>query len=307
MKKPNLHIVRVLLLIAILAFSSTSVPAEELIILSMNTEFFFDHEAPHGEVVGSSNGPPIPTEQEWKTKAKAIAKKIDSTYANIVGLAEVENQRVVEEVKANLHNPASWHVVFEEGRDTFTGQDVALLTKYPAIQESITNFPDEREVYFQNDKEESVNPSKILAATIILEDMDFYLIVTHLISRRGNNDAKRLAQANVLRRHAVMAMMKNQNVIVMGDMNDTPETPAIKRIRGLDDIWQDLIQTANEVPAEERYTYVHEGEKNLLDHILLSPSLYKYFRQVSQEKRCKIIGLDGISGHRAVLARVRVE
>lgn len=299
---------RILLLASIVfALACASVPAEELIILSMNTEFFFDHEAPHGNVVGSSNGPPIPTEQQWKAKAKAIAKKIDSTYANIVGLTEVENKKVVEEVKANLHNPASWHIVFEEGRDTFTGQDVALLTKYPAIQESITNFPGEREVYFQNNKEENVNPSKILSATIIVEDMDFYIIVAHLISRRGDNDAKRLAQANVLRRHAVMAMMKNQNVIIMGDMNDTPETLVIKRIRGLDDIWQDLIQTANEIPVKDRYTYVYQGQKNLFDHILLSPSLYKYFRQVSQEERCRIIGSEGISDHRAVLARVRIE
>lgn len=300
-------------LIGILLFTSTvlafysPVSSEELIILSMNTEFFFDHEPPHGQVVGSSSTNPVPTEQQWKAKAKAIAKKIDSTYANIVGLVEVENQRVVEEVKANLHNPASWNVVFEEGRDTFTGQDVALLTKYPPVQGSVTNFPDEREVYFQNNEEGSTNPSKILAATIVVEDMDFCIIVAHLISRRGDNDVKRLAQANVLIRHAVMAMMKNQNVIVMGDMNDTPETPAIKRIRGLDDIWQDLIQTANEVPVEDRYTYVYQGEKNLLDHILLSPSLYKYFRQVSGDKRCKIIGLEGISDHRGVVARVRVE
>ena len=55
--------------------------------------------------------------------------------------------------------------------------------------------------------------------------------------------------------------MADKNVIVMGDMNDTPATPVINRLRGFDDIWVISLQTANAVEVDNRYTYIHEGEK----------------------------------------------
>ena len=57
------------------------------------------------------------------------------------------------------------------------------------------------------------------------------MVVAHLISRRSENDSKRLAQASVIRRHIVKAIAKGRHVIVMGDMNDTPETPVLRRLR----------------------------------------------------------------------------
>ena len=135
---------------------------------------------------------------------------------------------------------------------------------------------------------------------------NFYVLITHLISRRNQNDAKRLAQAAVVRRQIVKALINEMNVIVMGDMNDTPGTPVVKRVRGFDDIWGNLIQTANSVEANDRYTYIYEGQKNLLDHILLSPSLRGEFRDVAAEKRCEIIDVGELSDHRAILARLRI-
>ena len=44
--------------------------------------------------------------------------------------------------------------------------------------------------------------------------------------------------------------MADKNVIVMGDMNDTPTTPVINRLRGFDDIWGDFLQTANAVEVD---------------------------------------------------------
>ncbi|RKU10347.1 hypothetical protein C6502_11585 [Candidatus Poribacteria bacterium] len=89
-------------------------------------------------------------------------------------------------------------------------------------------------------------------------------------------------------------------------MNDTPATPVINRLRGFDDIWGDFLQTANAVEADNRYTYIYEGEKNLLDHLLISPSLRDEFRNVEKVKRCEIIDVGELSDHRAILARLRI-
>ncbi len=276
----------------------------EINILLLNAEFFFDNVEPHGRVVGDSRA--VPTAEAYEAKAKAIAELIDTHQANLVGLVEVENQAVVEKVKSYLATPDEWEVAFDEGRDSYTGQDVAILTQFEIVPGSVTNFPEEREIFFVGGEERDVNPSKILGVELKVDTENFYVLITHLISRRNQNDAKRLAQAAVVRRQIVKALINEMNVIVMGDMNDTPGTPVVKRIRGFDDIWGNLIQTANSVEANDRYTYIYEGQKNLLDHILLSPSLRGEFRDVAAEKRCEIIDVGELSDHRALLARLRI-
>ena len=250
---------------------------------------------------------PVPTAEEYEAKAKAIAEIIDAHEADIVGLVEVENRSVLEKVKYYLASPDDWYIAFDEGRDTYTGQDVAILTKFRIVPGSVTNFPEEREVYFVDDQEYDVNPSKILGVELKIDNQPFYVLITHLISRRGSNDRQTACSSQ--RRASAGCQgddSEDKNVIVMGDMNDTPATPVIKRLRGFDDIWGDFLQTANAVEVDNRYTYIHEGQKNLLDHILISPSLRNEFRNVEKTKRCEIIDVSELSDHRAILARLRI-
>ncbi len=276
----------------------------EIDIFLLNTEFFFDDKEPHGQVVSKSV--PVPTAEQYEAKAKTIAELIDTHKANIVGLVEVENRAVLEKVRYYLASPDNWEIAFDEGRDTYTGQDVAILTKFRIVPGSATNFPDEREVYFVDGQERDVNPAKFLGVELKIDNQPFYVLITHLISRHKSNDAKRLAQATVVRRQAVKGLIAGKNVIVMGGLNDTPATPVINRLRGFDDIWDDFLQTANAVEADNRYTYSHEDQKNLLDHILISPSLQGEFRNVEEGKQCEIIDVGGLSDHRAILARLRI-
>jgi predicted extracellular nuclease len=65
---------------------------------------------------------------------------------------------------------------------------------------------------------------------------------------------------------------------VAGDLNDYRGQPAIHRIRGLDDIFDDLIQTGNvkyfeETELDTRWTYEYQGVRHQIDHILLSYSI----------------------------------
>ena len=276
----------------------------EIDIFLLNTEFFFDDKEPHGQVVSKSV--PVPTAEQYEAKAKTIAELIDTYKANVVGLVEVENRAVLEKVRYYLASPDNWEIAFDEGRDTYTGQDVAILTKFRIVPGSATNFPDEREVYFVDGQERDVNPAKFLGVELKIDNQPFYVLITHLISRHKSNDAKRLAQATVVRRQAVKGLIAGKNVIVMGGLNDTPATPVINRLRGFDDIWDDFLQTANAVEADNRYTYSHEDQKNLLDHILISPSLQGEFRNVEEGKQCEIIDVGGLSDHRAILARLRI-
>ena len=153
----------------------------------LNTEFFFDSEVPHGNIVGPSIK--VPTPDEYDVKARSIANFIDKYQANLVALVEVENRDCVELVQENLNHKEFWQIIFLEGRDTFTGQDVVLLSKFPVIKETITNFPDQWSNCTYQGKSKSVRPSKVLGCELSIHGQSVYLIVAHLISKRSDNDA----------------------------------------------------------------------------------------------------------------------
>lgn len=152
--------------------------------------------------------------------------------------------------------------------------------------------------------EKSVRPSKILGVELKTEGQPTYVLITHLISRILKNDAKRLSQAMVVRRQAIKGLTANKNIIIMDDMNDTPGTLAIQKLRGLDDTWANMIQTAESVDLANRFTYVYQNEKNLLDHILIIPSFQDEFLRIDKERRCQIFDVD-LSNHRAMMVRLR--
>jgi uncharacterized protein len=55
-------------------------------------------------------------------------------------------------------------------------------------------------------------------------------------------------------------------VVVLGDMNDFPWSNAISTLSH-----NELLDLPATLPLAERYTYVYEGNSEVLDHVLLSP------------------------------------
>ena len=302
--KPSLLLLTLIFVMGVILFYGCSSPPDsEVDICLLNTEFFFDPLEPHGRVVGTSID--IPSEAEYRAEAKAIATLIDRYQADLVGLTEVENRACVELVRSYLRRGNEWQVVFKKGRDTYTGQDVAVLSKFPVKESSITTFPDQRVTYIDRGESKSVRPSKILGCELRIASEPVYLVIAHLISKRSNNDAKRLGQATVVRRQAIRALTNNQNVIVIGDFNDTPNTPVLRQLRGLSDEWADFVQTAESVPLEDRYTYIYQDNRYLIDHILISPSLQDEFLNTPATDRCQIFDSDGLSDHRGMIVRLQ--
>ena len=66
----------------------------------------------------------------------------------------------------------------------------------------------------------------------------------------------------------ILSIDPNARVIVMGDLNDFQFSNPINILEG--DILQNLINT---LPVPERYTYIYDGNSQVLDHILISDEL----------------------------------
>ncbi len=124
---------------------------------------------------------------------------------------------------------------------------------------------------------------KPLAAELTFGGQALFIIANHLIAKLGDqplygrfqppaqaSQTQRIAQANVVGAFVSRLYASNPaaQVIVLGDFNDFSTSPPVLALKatGL----TDLIET---LPANERYTYVFQGNSEVLDHIMASTAL----------------------------------
>lgn len=253
-------------IMALLSFTAHAVN-----VVSINAEWLWDHNPPHeGRVVGtkSSNSIQPPTAEAYNNELRLISKKILDLDADIVGMIEIEGEHVLADLVALL---PGYDYVFVKGRDTFTGQDVGILTRFK-ITGSISSNPD---IYTTStDTGKLIRPSKVVTAGLTDGTTSYFVVVAHLISKRNNTsakDAKRVAQAKAIRKSVLNHQGSFDRLIVLGDFNDTPQSLPLKHLKGEFDNGTSLIQWAK----PEDYSYTFYGKNQLIDHILLDHRVKK--------------------------------
>ncbi len=268
--------------------------AEGYRLATLNTEFLFDGLGDEGGADFPHKGDPEAARQH-RERIAGVLRMLD---ADVVMLQEVENDTVLYLMLEEGLYELGYRVYFVEGTDTFTGQDVALLSRLPVDEVGRTDeqVPVEGERRWQG-------VSKNLYARLTLGGIPTTLIGLHLYARPHDvtRKARREAQAEVIRRLAERELAAGRAVIVMGDFNDyddripdlngnRPITDVLRRIRsagpGPED---DLHNVMADVPQRERFTnhWDRDGEHDVdtdelsaIDHILLSPALYRRLREV---------------------------
>lgn len=225
---------------------------------------------------------------------EAVAKIIKKIDADLIALVEVGDHDDVEVLRQKvaelgLNYP---HVAVGDSTDGTTGQNVAVFSKHPF--EKIIRQIEGRESYLaeEDDPESETDTglSKGMQVTFLARGKRINVFVVHLASERGGaeQDAQRMAQAAIVRRTYLKPLENGEHVVLMGDLNDYRGQPTLRRIRGLDDIFEDLIQTGGPVTNRQKsgessddynarirdhWTYEFAGQQNQIDHILISQSV----------------------------------
>jgi len=280
------------LLVVLFLSASALAHAGELTIASFNTEFLTRSKV-HikfglpftltGAEKAQWDAPGF-RDQKFAEAAAAVAHVIAAIHADVIVLVEVGNDRDVAELNAAIaaEGISYSHSEVCDCTDTVTQQHVAVLSKFPF--DSVLKSIPGREGYYTElddaDSEEETGLSKGIRVSFKFENHEIQLYGIHLASERGGNeqDQQRIAQASIVRRHYLPALNAGDSIIVAGDLNDGRGQPALRRIRGLDDMWSDLIQTgsykyfADDV-QDTRWTYQFRGERNQIDHILISQTV----------------------------------
>ncbi len=258
-------------------------------IATFNGEFLFDGVGDEGEATFPWKGDPAAA----RAHRDAVGAVVRSLDADVVVMPETENlaalQMLADESLAGL----GYTAVLVDGRDTFTGQDVGLLTRIP-VEASGRN--DERVPVGVTDQLYGV--SKNLWARLDLDGVPVTVIGVHFLARPDDADRRprREAQAEVIRQLVEAEVAAGRQVIVLGDLNDFDDAVLDRRSsRPITDVLatikragpgdaDDLVNVLGDVPQASRFTSLYDrndngeiepGELSAIDHVLLSPALYR--------------------------------
>ncbi|MEW2305538.1 endonuclease/exonuclease/phosphatase family protein [Streptomyces sp. NPDC006655] len=126
---------------------------------------------------------------------------------------------------------------------------------------------------------------KPLVGEFTFRGKTLFVIANHFNSKGGDqaidsrfqppvrsSEAQRNRQA-LVERDFIESLEKadpKADLVVLGDLNDYQFSPAVTSLTANGRLLTDLVNT---LPVKERYSYVYEGNSQVLDHILTSPSL----------------------------------
>ncbi len=202
----------------------------DLTVMAMNTEWLWS--PADGKVDGDTVRVREPSLQEYHRELAHYATLIVDQKVDLVALSEIEGAAVAQDLKDHL--PPGWQVAFRQGRDTATGQDVAILTRLSVEKDSVTDFGFPKG-YLPGDTKGKML-TKVVGLRVEHPDMRTQRIAVataHLLSRRNDSPAKsrkRLKQARALV-YAVDALQKQADgVILLGDLNDLPDSAVIQTL-----------------------------------------------------------------------------
>ena len=128
-----------------------------------------------------------------------------------------------------------------------------------------------------------IDSRKPLAGEFIFQGRRLIVIANHFCSKWEDDplfgriqppvqssETQRVAQGRVVNAFVrqILAVDAHADVIVLGDLNDYEFSNALGALKG-----SALTDLADQVPLPARYTYIHNGNSETLDHILVSPAL----------------------------------
>ncbi len=255
--------------------------ANQITIATFNLNNHFD-----GVKDMPSSAEPVIAAAALETKQKKLSIALGESLGcpTIVGIQEVENESLLRSlVKETAVICGFTYEISHRDSSDSRGLDLALLTDPRrvesasiALRQACTDIetgvrdPD-------NQCPSSESPlfgRPPLQVELQLGDSLYTVYVNHFKSKREGEEetaARRLQQAQHIAGlvNAQLAIDPQARIIVLGDFNDYEQSPTMLQITG----GANLVNVLERLPLEHRYTYIFDGIPQLIDGILVSPSL----------------------------------
>ena len=206
----------------ILLLLSANFTQAELNVMTINTEWLW---SPYDrQVDGSRYNKGDMSKAQYNDELAFYTSIIKQKSVQILAVSEIENHSVVNDL-AKAFGP-QWKAYFKQGRDTATGQDVAILSNLKPVKGSLTDFgfPAGQLPRFLDKKKRL---SKVVGAQFWSDSGNgtkkIGVITAHFLSKRKENKKKsqnRQRQAYALVKAMDKFIDDSDSLIVLGDFND---------------------------------------------------------------------------------------
>ena len=198
-------------------------------------------------------------------------KDVDSPPA-IVGLAEVENRQVIQDlIDSKYLKFYNYGIVHFDSSDE-RGIDVALIYDNETFR---VTHSEPFAVYLEKEDGTRDFTRDVLLVTGWLKDEQIHIIVNHWSSRRlgeKETEHKRLAAAKTVNKiiDHLKIDYEEPKIIVMGDFNDNPDNNSIKLMEEQSQLYNPF-KTIN---RNHKGSLNHDFEWHLFDQILISTNIF---------------------------------
>jgi len=212
-------------------------------------------------------------------------KKINSLYKTIIaagewnppaviGLCEVENRKVLEDLVYGTYlSKYNYGIIHEESPD-LRGIDVCLI-----YRKNIVNIIDYMYWIPPDIERKDFTTRSILYTKLVISNDTVHLIVNHWPSRRGGvlaGEGLRMKIA-VMVREKVDSIMKasyaGARIIILGDFNSTPDDLEMKSLIAPAESGTNLINLSDSLAFAGQGTYRYMGTWEMIDQVIVSEIL----------------------------------
>lgn len=271
-------------------FSQKDIPAarSSMTVAFYNVENLFDYvnDSAADDEEFLPDSPKNWNGEKYQKKINDLAKVVSSLNTRelpaIIGLAEVENEKVLRDLaQSQKLRRGNYELVHYDSKDE-RGIDVALLYNPDEVQ-----LVDSRPIPVTFGQDIDDLTRDILYARFKADDNNTYhVFVNHWPSRspnREDSEIKRIAAALVLRKE-VDLIFNNDNsarIIILGDFNDEPTNRSLIQIlnatnKRKNTYYRDLynlMYDPHNIAGEGTITY--DGNWQMFDQIIVSYSLFE--------------------------------
>ncbi|MCK5572890.1 MAG: endonuclease/exonuclease/phosphatase family protein [Bacteroidetes bacterium] len=204
-------------------------------------------------------------------EVKALASVIHLLDVDVIALQEVESRGVLRKFKNGLLKTLGYRTpILYEGND-MRGIDVAFLSRL-----RVGSVTSHRHLRFLREGGAITRFSRDLLRARVYPADDFWfdLYIVHFKSGWRKEDVlKREAEATKAREILDEELGRDPpyRFMIVGDFNDRRESEVVKLIEGKDE--GKLFCPTDELPEEERITFILDSVRTQVDYIFCSPSM----------------------------------
>ena len=259
--------------------TATSDNVNELQVLFYNVENLFDtiDDPAKADEEFTPTGKKMWNDERYAYKLKQLGKVIasaDSHMPDILGLCEIENRKVVEDLNASTYfSKVNYEILHNESPDG-RGIDVGLMFNPDRIQ-----LDDIEYIQSTLPVGDRPNTRLVLHAKGEFNGEELHIYVNHWPSRYGGqkeSEPNRLTVAYNVRKSVdqVLEDNSNANILLMGDFNDHPNNKSLREVIGAGlDGSNGMVNLMWEKHKRGEGSYNYRGEWGALDQFVVTPSL----------------------------------